>query len=50
MEESLCQLGFNNPIQFRDSIVLRITDSTDDVYTWLPEWATLRRFVAEYQA
>jgi len=48
MEDALHGLGFDNPIQFIDYIIARITSTTEDIYQWLPEWQELRRLVAEY--
>jgi hypothetical protein len=45
MEAALAQLGFASLGEFRERILKGIEGSTDNVWTWLPEWSRLRELV-----
>jgi hypothetical protein len=45
METALAQFGFSSPRQFRERIIKRIAESTENVWTWLPEWTLLRKMI-----
>lgn len=45
MEDALTGLGFKSPFEFRERILKGIENSSEDVWTWLPEWTQLRKLV-----
>ncbi|MFB2769055.1 hypothetical protein ACE1AT_07120 [Pelatocladus sp. BLCC-F211] len=47
MREQLSGFGFESPVVFRERILKGIEESTQDVWTWLPEWQRLRELIAQ---
>jgi hypothetical protein len=45
MDEDLKQLGFQGAMAFREKILVSITESPEDIASWLPEWNALRQAV-----
>lgn len=45
MQPALLQFGFESPRQFRERIIKGIEESSENVWTWLPEWNQLRQMV-----
>jgi hypothetical protein len=46
MRDSLNIMGFDSPRVFRERVLKGIETSTEDVWTWLPEWNELRSQIA----
>ncbi len=46
MREELSRFGFESPVVFRDSILKGIEETVEDVWTWLPEWNSLRELLS----
>lgn len=46
METALANFGFASPFIFRESVLKGIEKSSEDVWTWLPEWQHLRDLVS----
>lgn len=42
MQPTLVSAGFANPGVFRERVLSLLERSTDDIWTWLPEWTALR--------
>ncbi len=47
MREQLSGFGFESPVVFCERILKGIEESTEDVWTWLPEWQRLRELIAQ---
>lgn len=45
MQAALTRFGFTSPFEFRERILKGIENSTEDVWTWLPEWGRLRELI-----
>lgn len=48
MEARLTDFGFASAIEFRTRVLEAITESTEDVWTWLPEWQRLRELINSF--
>ena len=46
MRSELSRFGFESPVMFRDSILKGIEETGEDVWTWLPEWHSLRELLS----
>lgn len=46
MQEALTDFGLGKPSDFRERILVGISNSPEDVWTWLPEWQRLRELVS----
>jgi hypothetical protein len=45
MRSELSRFGFESPVVFRDRILKGIEETSEDVWTWLPEWQRLRELL-----
>lgn len=48
MEPALKDFGFDSAFGFRERILKGIESTQDEVWRWLPEWATLRQLVISF--
>jgi hypothetical protein len=46
MRSELSRFGFESPVVFRDRILKGIEETAEDVWTWLPEWNSLRELLS----
>jgi hypothetical protein len=46
MGDTLARFGFRSPFEFRERILSGIENSSEDVWTWIPEWSQLRKLVS----
>jgi len=47
MQEALRDLGLGKPSDFRERILVGISNSPENVWEWLPEWAELQKLICE---
>ncbi len=38
LRSEISRFGFESPVVFRDRILKGIEETSEDVWTWLPEW------------
>jgi hypothetical protein len=48
MRAALIDFTLGEPFIFRERVVKGIENSTEDVWTWLPEWEDLRQQVQNF--
>jgi hypothetical protein len=45
MQEALRDFGLGKPSDFRERIIVGISNSPENVWEWLPEWAELQQLI-----
>ena len=49
MKTALADFSLGEPSAFRERVVKGIENSTENVWTWLPEWNQLRQMAQQFR-